>query len=154
MCNCSTVVAPKKALLHLISPLANLVIAYGTNLVVIVPKAFRTFHDQCPVHIRVLAVFTGTFRVKGGGRTFQSYRFLFPDCRFQCGCRSLGCLQLQHHSQKPLPPPSPPRPPPPLPDLQYPMNSPHYYSRYRKYFLLLVAFFLSIKSLNNVLFLN
>ena len=43
-------------------------IAYGTNLVVIVPKAFRTFHDQCPVHIRVLAIFTGTFRVKGGGR--------------------------------------------------------------------------------------
>ena len=43
-------------------------IAYRTNLVVIVPKAFRTFHDQCPVHIRVLAVFTGTFGVKGGGR--------------------------------------------------------------------------------------
>ena len=50
------------------SPLGNLVIAYRTNLVVIVPKAFRTFHDQCPVHIRVLAVFTGTFGVKGGGR--------------------------------------------------------------------------------------
>ena len=25
-------------------------IAYRTNLVVMVPKAFRTFHDQCPVH--------------------------------------------------------------------------------------------------------
>ena len=59
---------PKKALFHVISPLGNLVIAYRTNLVVIVPKAFRTFHDQCPVLIRVLAVFTGTFGVKGGGR--------------------------------------------------------------------------------------
>ena len=38
-------------------------IAYRTKLVVIVPKAFRTFSDQCPVHIRVLAMFTGTFRV-------------------------------------------------------------------------------------------
>ena len=101
VCNCSTIVKPTKALFHVISPLGNLVIAYKTNLVVIVPKAFRTFHDQCPVHIRVFAVFTVTFGVKG------------------------GCLPLQRHSQKPLPPP----------DFQYPMNSPHYYSRYRKYFL-------------------
>ena len=43
-------------------------IAYRTNLVVIVPKAYRTFHGQCPVHIRVLTMFTGTFSVKGGGR--------------------------------------------------------------------------------------
>ena len=59
---------PKKALFDVFSLLGDLVIAYRTNLVVIVPKTFRTFHDQCPVHIRVLAVFTGTFRVKGGGR--------------------------------------------------------------------------------------
>ena len=58
--------------------------------------------------------------------TFQGYYFLFPDCRFQCRCRFLGCLQLQRHSQKPHPLP---------PDFQYPMNSPHYYSRSRKYFL-------------------
>ena len=93
------------------SPLGNLVIAYWTNLVVIVPKAFRTFHDQCPVRIRVLAVFTGTFGVKGGGR-FRVTTFYLP---------------LQRHSQKPLPPPPP--------DFQYPMKSPHYCSRYRKYFL-------------------
>ena len=43
---------------------------------VIVPKGFRTFHDQCPVHIRVLAVFTGTFGVKGGGR-FRTTTFCF-----------------------------------------------------------------------------
>ena len=52
MCNCNF-------------SLGNLVIAYRTNLVVKVPKAFRTFHDQCPVHIKVHAMFTGTFRVKG-----------------------------------------------------------------------------------------
>ena len=59
---------PKKALFDVISLPGDLVIAYRTNLVVIVPKVFRTFHDQCPVHIRILTMFTGTFRVKGGGR--------------------------------------------------------------------------------------
>ena len=51
-------------------------IAYRTTLVIIVPKAFRTFHDQCPVHTRVLAMFTGTFRVKGGER-FRATTFCF-----------------------------------------------------------------------------
>ena len=46
--NCFAIVTPQKAFFHVISPLGNLVIAYRTNLVVIVPKAFRTFHDQCP----------------------------------------------------------------------------------------------------------
>ena len=76
VCNCSTIVTPTKALFHVISPLCNLVIAYWTNLVVIVPKAFRTFHDQCHVHIRVLAMFTETFRVKGGG-LFRVATFCF-----------------------------------------------------------------------------
>ena len=80
------------------------------------------------VHIRVFAMFTETFRVKGGGR-FRATTFLFPHYHFQCRCRSLGYLQLQRHSQKPFPSPPPP------PDFQYLMNSPHYYSRYRKYFL-------------------
>ena len=64
------------------------------------------------------------------------------DCRFQCRCRSLGCLQLQRHSQKPFPAPPP--------DFQYPMNSPHYYSRYRKYFL----HFGSLSPFLNFLFLT
>ena len=51
-------------------------IAYRTNLVVIVSKAFRTFHDQCPVHIRVFAVFTGTFGVKSGGRIMVTTFYL------------------------------------------------------------------------------
>ena len=34
------------------------------------------------------------------GWTFQGYCFLFPNCRFQCRCRSLGCLLLHCHSQK------------------------------------------------------
>ena len=67
---------PKKALFDVLSLLGDLVIAYRTTLVVIVPKAFRTFHDQCPVHTRVLAMFTGTFRVKGGGR-FRATTFCF-----------------------------------------------------------------------------
>ena len=44
--------------------------------------------------------------------------------------------------------------PPPPPDFQYPMNSPHYYSHYRKYFLHFGNLFpFPIKSLNNFLFL-
>ena len=126
MCNCSAIVTPKKALFHVISPLDNLVIAYRTNLVVIVPKAFRTFHDQCPVHIIVHLV-TGAFRVKGGGR-FRATTFCFLTVVFSVVVSLVGtCLQLHCHSQKPLPP-SPP-------DFQYPMNSPHYYPCSRKYFL-------------------
>ena len=71
-------------------------------------------------------MFTGTFGVKGGGR-FRVTTFYLLTVVFS-RCRSLGCLPLQRHSKKPLPPPPPP-------DFQYPMNSPHYYSRYRKYFL-------------------
>ena len=125
VCNCSAIVTPKKALFGVISLLEDLVIAYGTNLVVIVPKALRTFHDQCPVHIRVLTMFIGTFRVKDGGR-FKATTFCFLTAVFSV-VLSLGCLQLHCHSQKPLPPPPP--------DFQYPMNSPHYYPCSRKYFL-------------------
>ena len=34
------------------------------------PTGFRTFNDQCPIHIRILTMFTltGIFRVKSGGR--------------------------------------------------------------------------------------
>ena len=76
VCNRSTIVTPKKALFDVISLLGDLVIAYWTTFVVIVPKAFRTFHDQCPVHIRVLTMFTGIFRVKGGG-LFMATSFCF-----------------------------------------------------------------------------
>ena len=72
----------------------------------IVPRAFRTFHEQSPVHIRILTMFTGIFRVKGGGR-FKAITLSFLTVVvFQCRCSSLGS-QLQHHSQKPLPPPHP-----------------------------------------------
>ena len=50
VCNCSTIVTPKKALFGVIPLLGDLVIAYRTNLVVIVPKAFWTFHDQCSLY--------------------------------------------------------------------------------------------------------
>ena len=40
VCNCSTIVTPKKAIFDVISLLGDLMIAYRTNLVVIVPKAF------------------------------------------------------------------------------------------------------------------
>ena len=100
-------------------------IAYRTNLVVIVPKAFWTYHDQCPVHIRVSHNVHRDFKSERWW-TFHGYYFLILDCRFQYHCRYLGCLRLHCHSQKPLPPP---------PDFQYPMNSPHYYSCSWKYFL-------------------
>ena len=38
MCNCSTIVTPKKALFDVISLLGDLVIAYRTNRVVIMPE--------------------------------------------------------------------------------------------------------------------
>ena len=77
VCNCSTIVTPKKALFDVNSLLGDLVIAYRTNLVVIVPKALvRTFHDQCSVHFRIFTKFTWTFRVKGGGR-FKATTFCF-----------------------------------------------------------------------------
>ena len=75
---------PKKALFDVISLLGDLVIAYRTNLVVIVPKAFRTFHDQCGVHIRVFAMFTGIFRVKGGGHFRATMLKINPVGVFPC----------------------------------------------------------------------
>ena len=93
VCNCSTIVKPTKALFNVISPLGNLVIAYRTNLVVIVPKAFRTFHDPCPVLIRVLTRFTGTFRVKGGGR-FRATTFCFLTVVFSVIVALLGAFSF------------------------------------------------------------
>ena len=61
VCNYSTIVTPKKALFDVISLFGDLLIAYRTNFVVIVPRAFRTFHDQSAAHIRVLAMFTEIF---------------------------------------------------------------------------------------------
>ena len=132
MCNCSTIVTPKKALFDVISLLGDLVIADRTNLAVIVPKGVRTFHDQCSVHFRILTMFTGIFRVKGGGRFKATTLCFLTVVVFQCRCSSLG----SHLQQKPLPPPPPPPYPPP-PNF-YP---PHYYSHYRKYFLHFASFF-------------
>ena len=120
---------PKKALFEVISLLGDLVVAYWTTFVVIVPKAFRTFHDQCPVHIRVLTMFTGIFRVKGGG-LFMATSSCFLTVVFIVVFALLGAFSFTA-SLLPLLPPPPPAPP----DFQYPMNSPHYYSRYRKYLL-------------------
>ena len=138
MCNCSTIVTPKKALFKVISLLGDLVIAYRTNLVVIVPKAVRTFHDQCSVHFRILTMFTGIFRVKGGGR-FKATTFCFLTVVvFQCRCSSLGVkfnTILRSHFLLLLLLILPP------PNFQYPMNPPYYYSHYRKYFLHFASLF-------------
>ena len=72
-----------------ISLLGDLVIADKTNFLGIVPKAYRTFHDQCPVHIRVLAMFTAIFRVKGGGR-FRATTFCFLNVVFSVVVAPLG----------------------------------------------------------------
>ena len=53
------------------------------------PKAFSTFHDQCPVHIRVLTMFTGTFSVKGGG-LFRTTPFCFLTVVFSAVVALLG----------------------------------------------------------------
>ena len=57
----------------------------------IVPKAFRTFHDQCGIHVRVFATFTGTFRVKGGGR-FRATTFFFLTIVFSVVVALLGAF--------------------------------------------------------------
>ena len=71
MCYCSTSRGTEESPLYDISLLGDLVITYSTNLVSIVLRAFRTFHDQCTVHIRILTMFTGIFRVKGSGRRLR-----------------------------------------------------------------------------------
>ena len=93
VCCCSTIVAPKKALSRVISLLGDLVITYKTNIVWIVPRAFRTFHDQCPVHIRILTMFTGIFRVKDGGR-FMAIAFCFLTVVFSVVVAFLGVFSF------------------------------------------------------------
>ena len=93
MCNCSTIVTPKKALFDAISLLGDLVIAYRINCVVIVPKAFRTFHDQCRVLTRIFAMFTWTFRVRGGGR-FGATTFCFLIVVFSVVLDFLGAFSF------------------------------------------------------------
>ena len=84
---------PKKALFDVISLIGDLVITYSTNLVIIVPRAFRKFHDQCPVHIRILTIFTGIFRVKGGG-IFRAVTFSFLTVVFSVVVALLGATSL------------------------------------------------------------
>ena len=75
-------------------------------------------------------MFTGIFRVKGGG-LFKATSFCFLTVVFIVVFALYGCLQLHCYSQKPLPLLLPPPPAPP--NLRYPTNSPHYDSRYGKY---------------------
>ena len=53
------------------------------------PRAFRTFHNQCPVHIRILTIFTRIFRVKGSGR-FRTNTFCFLAVVFSVVVALLG----------------------------------------------------------------
>ena len=67
-------------------------------------------------------MFTGIFRVKGGGRFMAN--FLFSHCRLSVvvvllGVFSFTAILRSHFLLDPL-------------DFQYPMNSPHYYSRFQK----------------------
>ena len=91
MCDRSTVVTSKKALFNAISLFGYRVIAYRTNLVVIVPRAFWTFHDQCPVHIGILTIFTGIFRVQLD-RLFRAAIFCFLAVVFSVVVTFLGFL--------------------------------------------------------------
>ena len=121
MCHWSTIVAPpKKALFDVISLIGDLVITYRTNVVIIVPRAFRKFHDQCPVHIRILTIFTGIFRVKGGG-IFRAITFWFLSVVFSVVVALLGVFSFTAIRKSS---------PPPL----YLMNFLHW-SRSLKYFL-------------------
>ena len=102
-------------------------IAYRSNFVVIMRRTFRTFHDQCPVHIRVLKIFTGILRVYGC-RRFRATTFCFLTVVFSVVVALLGASL----SSLPFAETSPP----PLP--LYPMNVLHC-SRSRKYLCISVA---------------
>ena len=52
-------------------------------------RTFRTFHDQCPVHIRVLKIFTGILRVYGC-RRFRATTFCFLTVVFSVVVALLG----------------------------------------------------------------
>ena len=54
--------------------------------------SFRTFHDQCPVHIRVRTKFIGIFNVKGSGR-FRAITFCFLTVVFNVVVALLGVLR-------------------------------------------------------------
>ena len=72
--------------------------------------------------------------------TFQGYYFLFPHFRFQCRCRSLGCLQFHFYSQK-------------LSPLPLFLVNFLLCSRTQKYFLPFGSLFFSIQSFRTFLFL-
>ena len=57
------------------------------------PRALRTFHDQCPVHIKVLTIFTGNFKEKGGGR-FRITTFSFLTVFFGVVVALLGVFSF------------------------------------------------------------
>ena len=52
-------------------------------------RTFRTFHDQCPVHIRVLKIFTEILRVYGC-RRFRATTFCFLTVVFSVVVALLG----------------------------------------------------------------
>ena len=52
-------------------------------------RTFRTFHDKCPVHIRVLKIFTGILRVYGC-RRFSATTFCFLTVVFSVVVALLG----------------------------------------------------------------
>ena len=83
----------RKTLFHVTSLLGDLVITYRTNLAWIVPRAFRTVYDQCPVHIRIFTMFTGIFRVKDGGR-FRAITFCFLTVVFSVVVVLLGVFSF------------------------------------------------------------
>ena len=83
----------EEALFDVISLLGDLVITYRTNLVVIVLRAFRKFHDQCPFHIRILTMFTRIFKVKGGG-SFRAITIRFLTVVFSVVVALLGVFSF------------------------------------------------------------
>ena len=115
--NCSTIVTPKKALFVVISLFRNLVIAYRTNIVVIVPNSRTVWNGVRPAlrFLDITCLCILSFRLKNFSQTEQNQLMSTPQEQIVDRERGrmlrfyIGFQVIKFYC---LPPPPPPPPPP------------------------------------------